>query len=238
MDTPLLIVAHGQPGEPGPAAADIEALSRAVALGLPGRPVAGATLAEPDGLTRALSALAGHARTSPLVYPFFMSDGWFVSTSLPRRLAEAGAAGARILTPFGLDPGLPGLALRRCRETILRGRWGEADTVLVLAAHGSGASTAPRRAAEAFRNALRTRAAFRDLRLGFIEEPPFLADVLRDAGSRALLLPHFVARWSHVLTDIPAAAASADFTGLTLDPIGTDPEVPGMIARAVQAASP
>ena len=55
-------------------------------------------------------------------------------------------------------------------------------------------------------------------------------------GARALCLPLFVARWGHVLTDLPEAAETAGFRGAMLPPLGTDAGVPALIARTLAAA--
>ncbi|MDT8345494.1 MAG: cobalamin biosynthesis protein CbiX, partial [Thermohalobaculum sp.] len=76
----------------------MQALAAHVAGHLPGWRVRGATLAAPGALAAALAGLGG---APVLVYPHFMSDGWFVSDELPRRLAGAGGAGAEVLAPLG-----------------------------------------------------------------------------------------------------------------------------------------
>ena len=103
-----LIVAHGQPSDPGPAEAEIAALAARVAARLPGWSVRSATLAAEGALA---AAVAGEGPI--VVYPLFMADGWFTQTHLPARLAAAGAADARLLAPFGLDPAVQALTVRR-----------------------------------------------------------------------------------------------------------------------------
>ncbi|MDT8346035.1 MAG: CbiX/SirB N-terminal domain-containing protein, partial [Thermohalobaculum sp.] len=51
----------------------------------------------------------------------------------------------------------------------------------------------------------------------------------------ALCLPLFAGRAGHVEDDLPAALAEARFSGPTLAPIGTDPEIPALIAAALRA---
>ena len=226
-----LIVAHGQPSEPGPPEAEMAALAARVAGLLPGWQVGAATLAGRRTLEAEVRRLG-----APTVFPFFMADGWFIRTMLPKRLAEAGAEGMRILTPFGLLAEVEALAIRLAREGAAERGWAERETVLILAAHGSGASRKPAEAAGAIRDAIVAAVSFREVRLGFIEEAPFLSEVLRDAGERAVLLPLFVARWGHVEGDIPEAVAEAGFRGVVLDPIGTDAAVPAIIAGAIRAS--
>ena len=225
-----LIVAHGQPSDPDAPEAEIAALAARVARFLPGWQVGSATLAGIGTLDAAVRRLG-----APLIFPLFMADGWFTRVNLPRRLAAAGGEGLTILTSFGVLPDTLSLigevAAAACRDA----RWAPADTTLILAAHGSGVSRQPAEAAAAARDAIAAAHDFRDIRLGFIEEPPYLADVLRDAGPMAVLLPLFVARWGHVIGDIPDAVAASGFAGRVLDPIGLHPDVPAIVARAIAA---
>ena len=231
MARTALIVAHGQPTDPAPAEADLARLARAVAALLPDWQIGSATLAAPQALERAVERLQ-----APLVFPFFMADGWITRVALPDRLARAGAGDAPILPAFGLMAEVAALAATAVLAEIARQGWRADRAVAVLAAHGSGRSPAPAAAARAIADAVRA-AGVGTVRPGFIEEDPAIADVAAQAGAQALCLPLFVARWGHVLTDLPAALSAAAFQGPCLDPIGTQPEVPGIIARALARAS-
>lgn len=231
MSPSAVIVAHGQPSDPLPPEAEMHALAPRVAAHLPGWVVRAATLAAPDALRAALQGL-----DEPVVFPFFMADGWFIRSLLPRALAGAGAPGAHILRPFGLLPETAGLAVEVLAEALAARGWAAADTVLVLAAHGSGRSPFPADAARAVQSAIATRLGFAESRLGFIEEAPELVEVAEGAGGQSLCLPLFVARWGHVADDIPAALHAAGFAGVTLPPLGADARVPAIIAGAIAAA--
>lgn len=232
MTQHAIIVAHGQPSDPVPPEVEMAELAQKVAARLPGWRIGSATLAAPESLKSALQAT-----DNPVIFPLFMADGWFIRTLLPQRLAEAGAPGARILTPFGLLPGTADLAVAVLSDALTNNGWSPSETTLVLAAHGSGRSPHPAAAARALQAAIAARFAFADSRLGFIEEAPELVEVAEDAGARALCLPLFVARWGHVEDDIPAALHAAGFEGVTLPPLGTDARVPDLIADAVTEAT-
>lgn len=232
MTRSALIVAHGQPSDPGPPEAEIARLAAVVAGHLSGWTIRSATLAEPGALDRAVAGL-----DAPFVLPFFMADGWFIRTALPDRLARAGASSPRILVPFGLMPETLALCGRTALSAATRRGWGITETTLILAAHGSGRSPYPREAAALTARCIAESHAFAEIRTGFIEETPGIAEVAANAGPQAICLPLFVARWGHVETDLPAALAQARFTGAILDPVGTAPEVPAIIARAIAAAS-
>lgn len=219
-----LIVAHGQPGDPGPQQQAIEALARAVALHLPAMRVQGATLAMPGALDLADDAT--------LIYPMFMAAGWFTRSELPRRLGLAGAPHARILPPFGADPGLPALCRHLLEQAATKLGWPIDQTHILIAAHGSGRARAPCQAAQKMARDL----APLTVTCGFIEEDPRLSDAARDLPARALCLPLFAARAEHVTGDLPQALATAEFRGITLPPIGMAAEVPAMIAASLRAA--
>lgn len=231
MTRSALIVAHGQPSDPNPAEADMTALAGLVAEHMPGWRVRSATLAAPTALKTALDTLE-----NPVIFPFFMADGWFIRTLLPKRLAEAGHDGLSVLPPFGLLPATQTLAIRSIRNAALEKGWAEADTTLILAAHGSGRSPYPAEAARITEGAIAAETLFARIRTGFIEEEPALTDAARHAGDKALCLPLFVARWGHVIGDIPEALDAAGFTGHLLDPIGTHPDIPALIAAAIRAS--
>lgn len=185
----------------------------------------GATLAKSGSLEMAL-----HDLSAPLIYPFFMADGWFVRTALPKRLAAAGRPNCRILRPFGRDPSVWAL----CRDSALKAAraagWAPGETTLLLAAHGSPSCPRPREATEqAARNIGRAR-AFRRVIIGYIDEDPRLCD-LAALAPPAICLPYFASRGGHVGQDIPDALSRAGFAGELLSPVGSDPNAPIVIAE-------
>lgn len=221
-----VIVSHGQPGNPAPQQQAIEQLAAAVRAENPGCDIAGATLAMPG-------ALAAVVDPDSLIYPMFMAEGWFTGRELPRRLAQVGAEGARIMRPFGADPALPALIVRKAHQAAVAQGWQPMETTLLLTAHGSQRS----QASFTITNDIAARIApdFARVVTGFVEQEPFIADAARGL-TRAVSLPFFALRAEHVLDDLPAALDQARFTGPRLDPIGLAPEVPGLIAAAIRHA--
>lgn len=225
-DRRILIVAHGQPGNPGPQQAAVEALAARVS-NLLGQTVEGATLAAPGALERAAGPKA-------LVYPLFMAGGWFTTSELPRRLQLAGAVDAQILPPFGSDQGLPQVALSLMRQACRDAGFALDQASVLLAGHGSGRSRIPAQATRAFADMLAPHVA--RITCGFIEEAPFIADAAQGLGPDSLCLPFFATEAEHVTDDLPTALRQAGFQGITLPPLGLAPEVPAMIANALKAA--
>lgn len=222
-----VIVAHGSPADPMPQEAVLKGLAARVAARLPGWTVRGATLAAPGALGTALEGL-----DAPIVYPFFMAEGWFTKTHLPQRLAKAGADGASITQPFGADPSLTALVDRVALQGAIDAGLDPEETTLLLAAHGSASckTSADTAWATAFRLEPHTR--FRSVVVGFVEEAPFLSDVLTALGP-AVCLPFFNLRAGHVQNDIPSALAGARAPCALLPPIGEHAEVPAIIASAL-----
>ncbi len=227
--TEALIVAHGQPSDPGPAEAEIAQLAARVADYLPGRRVRGVTLAARGALEKALADCAA----PPVIYPLFMSDGWFTESALPRRLN--GSAG-RVLAPLGLDPALARLAAETIAARCAARGWTPAEVTLVIAGHGSGRSRNAARAARAFAAQVANRVALRDIRIGFVEEAPSIAEAAQDAGAKAICLPFFAATGGHVLDDVPQELARAGFTGEVLEAIGVSAKIPALVAEALARA--
>lgn len=225
-----IIVSHGQPSEPDPPEADLAALAARVARHLPGWRIASATLAKPGALDIALGAAGGAC----LVYPLFMTDGWFVRSALPKRLGDVPA---RILPPLGVDPALPALVADHLITVLQTRGWRADETCLLVASHGSGRSPRSKQATEAFTVRLAARLPFGDIRTGYVEEPPRIGDMVRDCPSPALCLPFFAAYGGHVKEDITEALAAGAFPGPLLDPIGTFDAIPELIARSLALAA-
>ncbi|SET59093.1 sirohydrochlorin chelatase [Oceanicella actignis] len=239
-----LLIAHGSPSQPERAEAVFaDIASRAEALAAPTR-IISATLAAPGALARALTeagALAGPGAEAAAL-PFFMTDGWFASDELPRRLAEAaracaGAPRLRLLPPFGAEPELVEIGAARARAGALAAGFDPAEATLVVAAHGSPSDPRPGAAARDWARRVRRLAGFGALRVGFADEAPSLAEALRVRGP-AVCLPFFIGHAGHAERDLPEAAQEARYAGVMLDPIGADPETPRLIAQALARATP
>lgn len=218
------IVAHGQPGDPGALQPELEGLAARVQALMPGWTVRGATLA----CRRSLSALDG----VQLIYPQFMADGWFVRSETPRRLAEAGVEGARMIPPLGLDPDLPVIGARVARDAAQAAGIDPAQATLVVVGHGSKGSRASANSTRAFAEALPDGAGFATVTTAFIEEAPFLADVVPEGP--AVCLPFFATNGGHTTEDIPQGWRGR---GPVAPPIGMTDAIPPLIATALLQAA-
>jgi len=222
-----LIVSHGSPSDPDPQETFVQGLARSVAA-LTGAQVVGATLAKKGALEAAIDGLS-----RPLIFPHFMADGWFVSDNLPKRLAGTGMTHWDIAAPLGLMHDLPGLATVRLQAALAENDIPAGKATVVVAAHGSPSDPRPARATEGFARALRQHGKFRTVRVGYVDEEPSIEDAATVAGP-SILLPFFAARAGHVLMDLPEALTAANFKGIALQPIGTWPEIPALIAETLR----
>ncbi|TNF19581.1 MAG: cobalamin biosynthesis protein CbiX [Rhodobacteraceae bacterium] len=224
--TEALIVAHGQPSEPERAERALAGMAAEVQALLPQARIGSATLAAPGALQRATAAFE-----QPFtVYPLFMAAGWFVTDLLRRRLNGAATS---LLPPLGLDAGLVDVALACLRAEARARGWAMAETEVFLAAHGSANGREAARSAQRFARALRQRTPG-PVQVGFIEEAPFVGEVIPGLGPKALCLPFFAANGRHVRLDLVRALAQGDRSDILMPPLGLQPGVPQLIARAIR----
>lgn len=221
-----LIVAHGQPSDPLPAAAELARLAAHVAGHLPGWDVRSVTLAEGEELATIAGAMA-----AGVIFPMFMAGGWFTRVQIPARLMAAKITGWRILEPFGCDPAVHDLTVALAAEA----ERGHPEAELLLAAHGSFKSSVPSDIAKHVAERIRVETGITRVEAAFIDQLPQLQAAI-GFGSGALCLPFFAAAGGHVTEDIPAALAAAGFAGRILPPVGLDSRVPGIVAQAILAA--
>ncbi|MEW2914802.1 CbiX/SirB N-terminal domain-containing protein [Leisingera sp. JC11] len=222
-----VITAHGQPSAPAPAEADLAATAAAVAAHLPGWDVRSATLAAPGRLEEVMQEGA-------VVYPFFMSRGYFTSKVLPARLE---GRACRMAAPFGLDSGLPDLAANAVRQTAADRGWPLETLNLLLAAHGSARGARAAEAAEDFAARLSPLLPGCTLSLGYVEQDPRIETAAAPLPARSICLPFFAQAGDHVKQDLPEALEAAAYGGTVLPVAGALPGAPALIAAAIRAAS-
>ncbi|MHA7774639.1 CbiX/SirB N-terminal domain-containing protein [Roseibium sp. M-1] len=225
-----VLVAHGQPSQPEAGEAHLRLLAQKVREFLPGWTVRSATLAERNSLERCLD-LAG---PQPLVFPIFMAEGWFTQKALAGRLK---GTRARQMTALGVHPELPRLTAGYLKELAARTRWDAFGYEVLLAAHGSATGASTAQCTLRFAVGLAEDLTDARIRIGFLEEAPFLADAAARCGLKTILLPLFAGNGHHVTEDIPQALDQAGFEGLRLAPLIETPFMPKLIASALDGAN-
>ncbi|NKW91560.1 cobalamin biosynthesis protein CbiX [Rhodobacteraceae bacterium R_SAG9] len=219
-----VIVAHGQPSAPLEAEqaladflAKIEPHFGNLALGA-------ATLAAPGKLEAQLANL----RNGGVIYPLFMTDGWFVRTTLAKRL---GNAPVDVMTPFGMSS-----ALIDATAKALRNSAGFGKGPLLVVAHGSASGRiAPAQVPQEFTRQLQEALDGYPVHLGFIEQEPLLTEVAKTAPEAAMCLPFFAMEGEHVRKDVRKALDLAGFVGDVLPAISQLPGMAELIAESIKA---
>ncbi|MEL7049337.1 MAG: CbiX/SirB N-terminal domain-containing protein, partial [Pseudomonadota bacterium] len=130
-----VLVGHGERGG---------ARTNALLLGLadtasnPDIQVFGGVLNGSPSFEDAIHAARAASDAPVLVYPFFMSPGYFVNTVLPRRIKDIGLTDdCRILRPFGSDPSLIDVMHRHAIKSATKADLTPANSRLLLVGHGS-----------------------------------------------------------------------------------------------------
>lgn len=222
-----VIVAHGSPSDPDPQERDLQALAAKVNAALPGWRIKGATLAAKGAFDAAVQALE-----SPLIYPYFMAQGYFTGRVLA---PKSKALGLRQLRPFGVDPALPAAAKQELQAVLETRGWRAQDTGLLLAAHGSAVSRTSANSSYAMAATLHAQMGFQRTRVAFIEEPPHVETMARGMG-QAICLPFFALNAGHMTEDMPQALQAAAFTGAQLPAMIDWDSTPALIADSLLRA--
>lgn len=186
----------------------------------------------------ALEAVAERLKSPRLiVYPLFMSDGYYVRQAIPERLGLAAdgrdrrGRAVRIAVPLGLDPALPGLIAEVAGRAAARAGIARRRAHLLIAAHGSTKSTESADAARRVAGRVEETGAFASVTTAFLEEPPFLDAALKAVPGPAILFGLFAGEGMHAAEDLPVALARAGRDDVHLAaPLGQEP---GLIAHIV-----
>lgn len=232
----VVLVAHGERG-----GAFSNAILRGhagqVGAALPGLAVAAGVLSGEPTLEAALFDVAARSEGPILVYPFFMAPGFFVNVKIPNRIAEAGLTErCRVLVPFGMAEPLPVVIRDRARAQALEAGIDAATARLLLVGHGSKVARASAEATEAVAACLREIGSFGVVATAFLEEAPFLEDVVVADERPTIVVGFFNGDGLHAAEDVPQALGSFDGPIVYTGPVGAFPEVAGLIADAVGKA--
>ena len=232
----LLLVGHGSVRDGGANPA-IEGHARALRrLGLFADVQAGALY----GSTPLEDVLRGLGAAHVYVAPLLMCNGVYARRVIPRRLGLGGAitqAGGQcfyLCAPLGAAPGLSALIVERALALAGRRDIAPSSATLLLIGHGSAKDRNARRAAEVHAAWARRRSPFKRVRVAFLEEPPYLADVPPAPTEPLIALGLFMADDRHADADVPRLLRAAAPEGAHyLGAIGTDAKIPDLILGQV-----
>ncbi len=235
-DVDVLIVAHGERGGRADNQVLLTLRDRVAAMTAVGAVHAGALNGEPT-VEQAWAAIEQRRCKAVLVFPFFMSDGYFVRTVVPQRLAATRSAIAwRILPPLGLDPGLPQVICGEAAEAARAVGWAASHTRLLLVGHGSKFSRASAQATHAAAAAVAALGKFRSVETAFLEEPPLVDTCLAADPAQTVVVGFLSGEGLHAGDDIPAAIARNGGRARYCGPIGAAAGVAGLVAGTIQNA--
>jgi len=236
----LLIVAHGDIGGAAQNTA-LRALAETVHTRLADLPIAYGVMYGEPALEAAFAELAGHR---VLIYPFFMSEGYYVEKALPERLGlatsdNAGGQEVTIMPPLGLDQALPALIARRARDAAPANPYSAAGSSVLVIAHGSARGTHSRLAAETFADGLRQCLKIGPVRAAYLEEMPFAEDAIFALSARSVVISFFAGKGSHGGKDVPKILAEAGKGYVpVIGPVGADPKIADLVVAAVRRELP
>ena len=182
-----------------------------------------------------------------VVVPFFMAEGYFTRTVLPRELGLEQKPQRplrpqwRVTPPLGCASGLGQVVLSRVRAAV--GAVPLASVGLLLVGHGTARDANSRQTTFDHAAAL-AAAGLREVRAAFLEEPPLIAPTLAQlAGDTVCVVPLFVADALHTIEDIPRELGLAGEPGAWQSPtelggrpvyytsaVGNDPAVVDLLA--------
>lgn len=229
------LIAHGDRGGPAPNAA--LAAQAAAVHALVQAPVSTGLLKGEPAIEQALAEAATSGAARIVVYPLFMADGYFVQKVRERIAATGIEPEPTLLSPLGLEPGLPDILVTEAAAVAEAKGLGALSSRLMIVGHGSklgpASATATRKAAA--RAALSRR--FASVTTAFLEEEPFLEDALRASRDPTVVSGFFFGDGMHAGEDVPDAIAETGANAVYAGSIGNSPAVAPLIAAALLAAA-
>jgi sirohydrochlorin cobaltochelatase len=204
QNTGLLIAAHGERGGD----ADNAGVARLTAA-LAARRVAGEIrYGLLKGSPTIETALNAFSAPELIVFPLFLSEGYFAHCVLARRLEEAARMRQRgsihVLPPLGLDMALGDMIAAGAAAVADKHGLVSRQTTLVLLAHGSSRDSASRLAAERLARHIRERNSFSGVRTAFLEESPALGSVVEAIRGPVVIIGLFTGHGLHGAGDVNA----------------------------------
>lgn len=180
-------------------------------------------------------AARGLAASDMLVYPLFMSEGYFARVKLRRLIAGVQIPWRRvtILPALGLDPRLSGLVADKVTAAArMRGLPDNAVSVVLLA-HGSTKDAASRDAALALERRISALGRFGAVSCAFLDEPPSLAECVRQFAGPVIVIGLFIGDGLHGGEDVPALMRELDRDVTFGGSVGAWPEIADVVSAAI-----
>ncbi len=223
--TALLLVAHGDPDNAASSAAARATARTLEALGC-FDPVRVGTLKEQPDAAEILRGLAGR---DVWVVPYFMAEGWFTGTVLPRVLDTAGVS-YRQLPAIGTAHGIDDAVVERARQVA----HDPAHSTLALLGHGTRRSATSRDTTLACAQRLSRRGLYAEVLTAFTDDDPGL-DTLdaRVTSPTVVAVPFFAGEGFHPSALRDSISVSAGRTLLLASSAGSSPLVAQLVVDMV-----
>ena len=233
--TALLLAAHGE-RMPGAGNESVFRIARALFdRGLAAEVAVGFI----NGLPTIRNALEGLTARRIIVFPLFASSGYFTRDRLVQLLDEANhqTREIRVLSPLGLDPGLPDVVVALARQTARKQGVAPGACTVICLAHGSRRNSASREATELIARKIESKGLFLGVRIALLEERPFLAEAAASVEGPAIVVGLFSGEGMHGARDAPRLTAELGrddivFAGV----IGGAPGIEDLVARSIGEA--
>ncbi|MBN8911370.1 MAG: hypothetical protein J0H65_04780 [Rhizobiales bacterium] len=229
----VVLASHGDRGGASPNAA-LHRQAEAVHV-LTGLTVLTGMLKGDATIEQAITDAAATGAARVAVYPLFMADGYFVQKVRERVNAAGVTPEPLMLTPLGLDPGLPDILVQEALAAASAAGLDAATSRLLIVGHGSklGPASAAATRKAAARAALIRR--FASVTTAFLEEEPFVEDALRASIVPTIVAGFFFGDGMHAGEDVPDAIAETGASAVYTGAIGNSPAVAPLIAAALTA---
>lgn len=172
--------------------------------------------------------------------PFLMGDGVIFGKRLAEAMAKISWRREPLLyPPLGLHPGLAELMARRAELAARALSWSKADSHLLLIAHGSLKDPASSAAARSHQARIAEMRKFAGVQAVFLEQPPYLDDVLASHEGTILGVGLFAGQGQHGARDMARSFGQAACPAHYCGAIGGDKGLPALaLSHLLQPLSP
>lgn len=188
-------------------------------------------------LENALDQADGCGASQIIVYPLFMSAGYFVKTVLADRVAAQGLrTPTGIMQPLGMDKRLALLMLEHSLRTSKAAGIVPGEARLLVVGHGSKHGPESADATKRAARMLSSHSPYTRVETAFIEEEPLLKDALERYDGTTVVAGFLSGDGLHAGEDIPDAIKETGAHALYTGPIGLHPRIPDLVLSSLMKA--
>ena len=225
----LVIAVHGIRGQAGGA---VDHAERLAASGLFGD-VRIACLKGTPELERVVADLAGR---DVVLAPLLMAEGYTLK-AMKKSLAPFTPTlrSLRFAPPLGTHPELADLIVKAAADACRTRGWPFSETDLLIAAHGTRRDPNSSNSAFCHVEVIRARKTFADVRTGFLDQSPALAEIIASSlACHRVVVGLFIDRGEHGEEDIPTILKETDPAAIYTGPIGVDPGITRLLLKQIE----